>query len=394
MSAAALLALAGRRGPVLLFGGVLAGLGWPALAAAVRPLMDAAVFCFTLGAFLKVDLPAFRSEAGRAHAIRNAAVLSRASLGVPLVAWVAILVLSPGPELAEGLLLCTPAPPVGSAAALAAMLGLNAPVALLASVAATAVSPLVMPALAELLGGYALALDPMAMAQRLAVIVGGAAAASWLLRRWAGGFVAANPLAMTEIAVVALVVFALGAMHGMRAQFAAHPGLVALYLGLAFAVNAGFQLLGAALFARTGLNCAATVGLISGNRNIGLAWAAVGSGMPPLVELFFAMSVLPIYMLPALAKPVLAYARRAGDGLPAGAPGGGVASLRRTAPEEAARHRHEVLGPWLSRVVPSVADAPMREAGTGSALPAALIPGDDGTAQLGFGPFPPNAKQG
>jgi BASS family bile acid:Na+ symporter len=196
MSAAALLALAGRRGPVLLFGGVLAGLGWPALAAAVRPLMDAAVFCFTLGAFLKVDLPAFRSEAGRAHAIRNAAVLSRASLGVPLVAWVAILVLSPGPELAEGLLLCTPAPPVGSAAALAAMLGLNAPVALLASVAATAVSPLVMPALAELLGGYALALDPMAMAQRLAVIVGGAAAASWLLRRWAGGFVAANPLAI------------------------------------------------------------------------------------------------------------------------------------------------------------------------------------------------------
>ncbi len=160
---------------------------------------------------------------------------------------------------------------------------------------------------------------------------------------------------------------------------------MALYLGLAFAVNAGFQLLGAALFARTGLNCAATVGLISGNRNIGLAWAAVGSGMPPLVELFFAMSVLPIYMLPALAKPVLAYARRAGDGLPAGASGGGVASLRRTAPEEAARHRHEVLGPWLSQVVPSIADAPMREAGAEAALPAALIPGDDGTAQLGLG---------
>ena len=148
---------------------------------------------------------------------------------------------------------------------------------------------------------------------------------------------------MTGIAVVALVVFALGAMHGMRAQFAAHPGAVALYLGLAFVVNAGFQLLGAALFARTGLDCAATVGLISGNRNIGLAWAAVGSGLPPLVELFFAMSVLPIYMLPAVAKPVLAWARRPRGRRLAAVPSGGIASPRQDALAEAVAHRPAVL---------------------------------------------------
>jgi BASS family bile acid:Na+ symporter len=312
MSPAALLALAGRHGPLLLLAGVLAGLAWPGLAAACRPAMDVAVFGFTLGAFLKVEPPALRGETGRARLPRNLAVLAWSTFGVPLAGWGLILLLRPAPELAEGMLLCLLAPPVGGAAALACMLGLNAPVALLASVAATALSPLVLPALAELLGGYALALEPLAMARRLGLIVGGTVAASWLLRRWAGRSIAAHPEAVTGAAVVALVVFALGAMQGMQARFAAEPGLVAAYLGIAFAVNGGFQLLGAALFARAGLDCAATVGLISGNRSVGFAWAAVGATMPPLVETYFAMAVLPIYVLPVVAKPLVALARRRG----------------------------------------------------------------------------------
>ena len=50
------LAFAGRNGPWLLLFGVLVGLVLPPLAEAAYPLMGMAVFIFTLGAFLKVEL--------------------------------------------------------------------------------------------------------------------------------------------------------------------------------------------------------------------------------------------------------------------------------------------------------------------------------------------------
>src|SRR4051812_9028023 len=56
------LAFAGRNGPAMLFGGVLLGLVAPPLADAARPLLGIAVFVFTLGAFLKVDLASFQKE--------------------------------------------------------------------------------------------------------------------------------------------------------------------------------------------------------------------------------------------------------------------------------------------------------------------------------------------
>jgi len=43
---------------------------------------------------------------------------------------------------------------------------------------------------------------------------------------------------------------------------------------------------------------------VSGNRNVTLAWAAAGAGLlnHPGVELYLAMSVLPIFMLPAPSR--------------------------------------------------------------------------------------------
>jgi hypothetical protein len=60
-----MLAFAGRNGSLMLFGGALIGLFSPSLADAARPLLGLAVFVFTLGAFLKVDLVSFRNELER-----------------------------------------------------------------------------------------------------------------------------------------------------------------------------------------------------------------------------------------------------------------------------------------------------------------------------------------
>ena len=307
-----ILAAAGRHGPALLCGGVLAGLAAPPLAELPRPLMGVAVFVFTLGAFLKVDAAAFRAEAADRRAV--ALVLLWATFGVPLATHGLVQLLEPGPDLSRGLLLCALAPPVGSAAAIAAMLGLSAPLALLATVAATVAAPLYLPPLAASLAGAELAIDPLALSARLAVIVGGAAAAAWLLRRRAGRWVAANPHAMTGVSVLGLVLVAIGAMRGMQGHVFAAPAEAAALLGVAFLANAGFQAVGALLFAgRLDRTRALTVGLVSGNRNVTLVWAAAAPTLAghPGVELFLAMSVFPIFALPLATRRLFAAVERA-----------------------------------------------------------------------------------
>ena len=306
-----LLAAAGRHGPALLCGGVLVGLAAPPLAELARPLMGLAVFVFTLGAFLKVDGAAFRSEATDRRAVLL--VLAWTEFGVPLATYGLVQVLRPGPDLSQGLLLCFLAPPVGSAAAVAAMLGLSAPLALLATVAATFAVPLYLPPLAESLAGAELAIDPLALSARLAVIVGGAASVAWLLRRCAGAWVAANPHAMTGVSVLGLILVAVGAMRGMQGHVAAAPAQAVALLGVAFLANAGFQAAGALLFAGLGRTRALTAGLVSGNRNVTLVWAAAAPALAghPGVELFLAMSVFPIFMLPLATRRLFAAVERA-----------------------------------------------------------------------------------
>lgn len=308
------LAFAGRNGPLMLFLGVLIGLVAPPLADATRPLLGLAVFVFTLGAFLKVDRASFRKETRQRAWI--ATVLAWTTFGVPLTMLGLIRLFQPDAALAQGLMLCMLAPPVGSAAAIAAMLGLSAPLSLLATVVATVLSPLYLPPLASWFAGYDLHIDPVGMTGRLLLIVGGACVCATLPRRYAGRFVAENPHAMTGVAVVGLILVAIGAMRGMQAYFLEHPREVVGYLALAFLVNAGFQLLGALLFAQSGWSRALTVGLVSGNRNVTLAWAAAGSSLMayPQVELYLAMSVFPIFMLPALSRwPVAWMLRTRGD---------------------------------------------------------------------------------
>jgi predicted Na+-dependent transporter len=297
-----LLAFAGRNGPLMLFVGVLIGLVAPPLAEAARPLLGLAVFVFTLGAFLKVDLVSFRrSLEPRAW---TACMLAWTTFGVPAVMLGLIRLFRPEASLAQGMMLCMLSPPVGSAAAIAAMLGLSPPLSLLATVAATILSPFYLPSLASWFAGYQLDIDPVAMTERLLLIVGGACASATLLRRYSARFVSENPYAMTGIAVLGLILVAIGAMRGMRSYFIAHPQEVASCLVLAFAVNIGFQILGAALFAPAGRLRALTIGLVSGNRNVTLVWAAAGASLMghQKVELYLAMSVFPIFMLPALTR--------------------------------------------------------------------------------------------
>ena len=58
---------------------------------------------------------------------------------------------------------------------------------------------------------------------------------------------------------------------------------------------------------------ALALGLAAGNRNMGLMLAAAGAAVPELTWLYFAIAQLPIYLMPAMLKPL---ARRVAPPLP------------------------------------------------------------------------------
>ena len=60
----------------------------------------------------------------------------------------------------------------------------------------------------------------------------------------------------------------------------------------------------ALVFLRAGRGRALAIGLIAGNRNIGLMLAATGFAVPDVAWLYFALAQFPIYLLPHLLKPL------------------------------------------------------------------------------------------
>jgi hypothetical protein len=77
---------------------------------------------------------------------------------------------------------------------------------------------------------------------------------------------------------------------------------------------------------------ALTIGLVTGNRNVTLAWAIAGSALPPAAEAFVVAAVVPVLVLPLAVKSVLAVGRM-----------GLFQRARRVGPAEAARDVAVVL---------------------------------------------------
>ncbi|WP_245311774.1 hypothetical protein [Bradyrhizobium pachyrhizi] len=284
-------------GPTLLIIGVLAGLAFPALADGVRPLMTAAIFVLVLGTFLQVDGTAFR------RALRRPLVWlllpALAMLASPLAVGFAARGAGFRPELIVALVLSACAPPSSGTAAVARMLGFDATIPLAVTLLSMALAPVTVPLIAA---GFAdLAIDPLALATRLALLVGGAGALALLLRRQAAARLVQHARIIDALVLASLLLFAIATMAGVRTQIEAQPAAAFTCVGLAFGCNLALQLCGALL---TPGNLAArlTSGLILGNRNVGLVWSAMGAAVSPMTALFFAATQFPIYMTPRLIE--------------------------------------------------------------------------------------------
>jgi BASS family bile acid:Na+ symporter len=310
-----LLALLGRHGTWFLAVGLFIGLVLPPLATLVRPALNVLIFLLTAAAFLGIDWPALAAHARRP--LMLALVLAWTLVAAPVVTALAARALGLPPPLAQGLVLWAASPPLISVPAIALLLGLDGALALILMVSGIFLMPFTLPPLVLGLIGLKLGVGIVALMRSLVMFIGGAALLAAALRRLIGTErLRRHALELSGLNVLILLLFAIGIMDGVSALLLARPQQVLFYAATALGASLALQALSFAAFAFLPRRSALTVGLVGGNNNMAVVWASLGAAATPELTLFFAVVQLPIYVLPAVLKPVY---RRLGAGRPHGA---------------------------------------------------------------------------
>jgi BASS family bile acid:Na+ symporter len=287
----------------LLAAGVLIGLAVPPLATALRPLLLPAIMISLVLALVRIDWSVFGSHARRPLAVAWMLVWFLGA--TPVLVWLALRALPLPVPLVTGLVLMAAAAPIMSGAAISLLVGLDAALAVVAIVATTALVPLTLPPVAAALLGVALEIELATFMLRLALIVGGAFAAAWVAQRLVpAATITRHARALDGLAVLWMVVFGIGIMDGVTALALARPGYIVGATVAAFFANVALQAVGTLAWLRQGLRGALTVGLLTGNRNMGLVLVALGADTSLEVIAFFAVAQIPMYVLPGLLAPV------------------------------------------------------------------------------------------
>jgi len=301
--AAGILDYLGRHATRFLAGGALLGLLVPQLATLARPLLVLGLVIPLVIALVRLDWSAIAGYAQRPVLI--GAIIVWMLVISPALMWLALKLFDLPPALVQALVLMTAASPIISCAALSLILGLDAALAVVVVVATTALMPFSLPAVALALLGLKIDIDLATFMLRLALIVGGAFAAAFAVRRFVSReMLAANARALDGASVAILLIFILAIMDGVTAVAVARPGYVLLVTLAAFVANLALQALGGLVALKLGLRQALTVGFMTGNCNMGLVMVALADKADFDVIVFFAMAQLPMYMLPALLTPV------------------------------------------------------------------------------------------
>jgi BASS family bile acid:Na+ symporter len=301
------LAWVGRQGTRAIAALVFLGIAVPPLGELLRPYVAEAIFLLLCISFMRVDIAALRDHLRRPGVVLAASAWTM--IAVP--ALIGIFCLAAGvdkssPDLFLALMLQAVASPMMAAPALAALMGLDATLALITLVTGTALVPLTAPLFAWMFFGAALTLSPLGLGLKLAVILAGSLGVGIAIRRLFGIATIRHYRELIDgINILILLVFVSAVMGSVAGDLWADPLQVAGLALLAFAIF--FALLGATMlvFRRLGHERALALGLLVSQRNMGLMVAATGGALPGLTWLYFALSQFPIYLSPQLLKPIV-----------------------------------------------------------------------------------------
>ena len=296
----------GRQGTRAVAALVAIGIALPSIGAILKPYVTEAVFVLLCIAFLRLDAAAFKTCLRRPTIVLAATAWT--SVAIPVLFGASCLAFGlnkQAPDLFLGLMLQAVASPMMAAPALAALMGLDATLVLVALIASTALVPLTAPLLALVFVGRSLSIPPLILAIKLFVILAGAALVGLIVRRALGlAAIARHKERIDGLNILVLFVFVAAVMESVGARFLATPLLTTGLAALAFVVFSAVLLLTTLLFLSAGRARALALGFMASQRNMGLMLAATGGALPDLTWLYFALSQFPIYLSPQLLQPL------------------------------------------------------------------------------------------
>lgn len=283
------------------------GLLAPPLASALRPGFGPAIFLLLVVSFLRVDPAELKAR------FSNPLLVAVASLGIMLAIPVLCGLILPytsiariEPAIALGLMMYLAAPPIMSSIAFASFLRLDTALTLAVLIVCAAATPFLSPFIVGFFAGGQLQLDAVQLAFRLFGFLIGAFVVASVIRRYLGNVsISENKSAIDGASVILLILFGITAMDGVTARAFKEPQLVAGIALFTFAVAIGIYFVTTLIFWREGLKKSLALGFSSAHRNMGVMVAAAGSGLPELTWIYFAVAQFPIYLLPAIAAPVV-----------------------------------------------------------------------------------------
>jgi len=276
----------------------------PPLAAACREFILPAIIIILTVAMLRLDVARLRGYIRRPGAM--ALIILVNLIAAPVLMWVLLTPIDIPDELRQGMVLLAAAPMVSSAIAFATILELDSALAVAVMVTTYAIVPITLPALSLWLLGLDLGVGFFDLFSRLFATIAIPAGIAFAIRRWVikPEIMLKNARALDGISVLFVMVFGFGIIHGLPAFVAARPDYVVLVLAASFAANIGLQIVGAALFLWMGRREALTVGLVTGNTNLGLLMVTLADRAPPELLVCFVLGQIPMYFLPVVALPV------------------------------------------------------------------------------------------
>jgi BASS family bile acid:Na+ symporter len=301
----AALAWLGRQGTRALAASIFLGLAVPPLAAYVKPHLGETVFVLLLFSYLRTGPTAFCRYL-KAPGLTIVAALW-VMVAVPLLfgaAYALSGIREAWPALYTIMILQMAITPITSSAAFAALMGLDVAFSLVTLIVSNALSPITTVAFSYLFLGTSL-FSPIELGIKLFFFFAASGAIAYAIRRVAGQeWIERQNEPIDGLNVIAVFIFAIAAMDGVPRHVMADPLFAIELLVLIFVLTCALIGLSVLVFLRAGLDRGLVIGLLAAFRNIGVVMAAVGTSLPDLAWFYFAMVQFPIFLLPAVLRPL------------------------------------------------------------------------------------------
>jgi hypothetical protein len=300
----AVLAWLGRQGTRALAASIFIGLAVPQLAAYVKPHLGATVFVLLLFSYLRTDPHAFRSYL-RAPGLAIAAALWL-MVALPLLFGTiySIAGFRAQPALYTIMILHIAIAPITSSAAFAALMGLDVALSLITLIVASAISPITTVAFSYWFLGTSL-FSPIELGINLFLFFAASGVVAFAIRRAAGQeWIDRQKETLDGMNVIAVFIFAIAAMDGVPRYVMADPLLALKLSAMIVVITCALAGLSTLVFIRAGASRGLVIGQLAAFRNLGLIMAALGASLPDLAWFYFALAQFPIYLMPALLKPL------------------------------------------------------------------------------------------